>query len=67
MSATSRSYLKNVEYREEGGTPDAVGAVRLALAFKLKAAVGHEMIISLEEEISRRVFIFSIVNEFFDA
>lgn len=55
VSATSHTYLKEIEYREEGGTPDVVGAVRLALAFKLKATVGHKLISRREEEISRMV------------
>ncbi|PIC11416.1 hypothetical protein B9Z55_029106 [Caenorhabditis nigoni] len=49
-------FLKEVEHREEGGTADAVGAVRLAMAVKMKRAVGEETIKQLEEAISRRVF-----------
>ncbi|ULU01560.1 hypothetical protein L3Y34_001709 [Caenorhabditis briggsae] len=49
-------FLKEVEHREEGGTADAVGAVRLAMAVKMKRAVGEETIKQLEETISRRVF-----------
>lgn len=53
VSQSSHSYLKDVEYREEGGTTDVVGAVRLALAFKLKNAVGYDVISDREREISR--------------
>ncbi len=41
-------YLDALEEREEGGTPDIVGAVRCALAFRLKAAVGPHRIVALE-------------------
>ncbi|KHN84850.1 tRNA 2-thiocytidine biosynthesis protein TtcA [Toxocara canis] len=55
VSRTSRSYLKEVEYREEGGTPDVVGVIRLALAFKLKAAVGTDLIKHKEARICEYV------------
>ncbi|KIH43839.1 hypothetical protein ANCDUO_26149, partial [Ancylostoma duodenale] len=38
VSHTGEWYLKDAEYREEGGTPDSVGIIRLALAVKLKRA-----------------------------
>jgi selenocysteine lyase/cysteine desulfurase len=43
-------YLEALEEREEGGTPDIVGAVRCALAFRLKAAVGPPRIVALESD-----------------
>lgn len=46
-----------MEYREEGGTPDIVGAVRLALALKLKAAVGFALISEKEQLISKFGFL----------
>lgn len=55
VSRTSHTYLKEVEYREEGGTPDVVGAVRLALAFKVKAAVGTALIKQREKAICQYV------------
>uniref|UniRef100_A0A8R1E1N5 Aminotransferase class V domain-containing protein n=1 Tax=Caenorhabditis japonica TaxID=281687 RepID=A0A8R1E1N5_CAEJA len=48
-------YLKEVEHREEGGTADAVGAVRLAMAVKMKRAVGTDTIHSLESSITKLV------------
>jgi len=35
-------YLSNREEREEGGTPDILGSIRLGLCFKLKGTVGAE-------------------------
>ncbi|AXV09594.1 Cysteine desulfurase [Euzebya pacifica] len=37
-------YLDDIEHREEGGTPDIVGAIRAGLVFALKDAVGAEEI-----------------------
>jgi len=49
-------YLKKPHEREEGGTPDVVGAVRAGLCFQLKSAVGEETIESLENELYKRAF-----------
>ncbi|CAI2347494.1 unnamed protein product [Caenorhabditis sp. 36 PRJEB53466] len=48
-------YLKEVEHREEGGTADAIGAVRLAMAVKMKRSVGEPKIRDLEAGITRFV------------
>eukprot|EP00736_Rhodelphis_marinus_P002512 Rmarinus@m.27048 len=47
-------FLKNVEEREEAGTPAIVGSVRSALAFQLKAAIGTEYIRKRDEEIVQK-------------
>ena len=39
VSPHHHRYLENFEEREEGGTPDIVGAIRAGLAFHLRAAV----------------------------
>ncbi|RCN49560.1 aminotransferase, class V [Ancylostoma caninum] len=54
VSQTGEWYLKDAEYREEGGTPDSVGIIRLALAVKLKRAVGEHNISMLERKKSER-------------
>ena len=54
VSGTEHAYVHDVEAREEGGTPDIVGAVRAALAFQLKEAVGVEAIRRREEELLTR-------------
>ncbi len=46
-------YLDAIEHREEGGTPDIVGAIRAGLVFQLKAAVGVEEIQRREERFVR--------------
>jgi len=49
-------YLDDIEHREEGGTPNIVGAIRTGLVFQLKDAVGVDAIRTREESfISRAV------------
>ena len=47
-------YLEDPEHREEGGTPDIVGAIRAGLVFRLKETVGTEVIREREESFIRR-------------
>ena len=56
VTPLTHQYFKEIELREEGGTPSIVGAVRAGLAVQLKEAVGSESIMSLEEDLCRRVF-----------
>jgi selenocysteine lyase/cysteine desulfurase len=53
VNAVEHRYLEDVEQREEGGTPDIVGAIRAGLAFAVKAAVGTDLIASREEALTR--------------
>ncbi|KAJ0393070.1 hypothetical protein ATCC90586_003415 [Pythium insidiosum] len=48
-------YLSNREEREEGGTPDILGSIRLGLAFELKQRVGAQQILELETRHVQRV------------
>jgi selenocysteine lyase/cysteine desulfurase len=54
VNATEHRYLDDVEAREEGGTPDIVGAIRAGLVFQLKQAVGGELIREHEERAIER-------------
>ncbi|XP_038055890.1 uncharacterized protein LOC119727885 [Patiria miniata] len=54
VSHEDHRYLKQVEMREEGGTPSIVGAVRAGLVFQLKAVMGADSIMSREHELCRR-------------
>ncbi len=47
-------YYDDPEHREEGGTPEIVGSIRAGLVFKLKHAVGEELIREKEEDFTRR-------------
>lgn len=46
VSEWGHRYLENLEEREEGGTPDIVGAIRCGLAFRVKEAVGPACILA---------------------
>ena len=47
-------YVRDIERREEGGTPDIVGSIRAGLVFRLKDAVGAEAIRQREESFTHR-------------
>ncbi|RLN70952.1 hypothetical protein BBJ28_00012123 [Nothophytophthora sp. Chile5] len=48
VTEKAHSYLSNRVEREEGGTPDILGSIRLGLAFELKQRVGTRNIMALE-------------------
>ena len=54
VNPTEHRYLDDIERREEGGTPNIVGAIRAGLVFALKEAVGAERIRRLEHSLIRR-------------
>jgi selenocysteine lyase/cysteine desulfurase len=54
VNASEHRYLDDVEHREDGGTPDIVGAIRAGLVFRLKQAVGAATIREHEERAIRR-------------
>ncbi|KAF6030946.1 hypothetical protein EB796_010738 [Bugula neritina] len=43
------TYLKEIEVREEGGTPDIIGSIRAGLVFQLKRSVGVSNIVNREK------------------
>ena len=43
----TQRYLKEIEMREEGGTPDIVGSIRAGLVFQLKQVCWRVNLISL--------------------
>lgn len=46
-----RSYLEDIEVREDGGTPPFWGVIKAALAFELKDQMGQKNIIAREREL----------------
>ena len=54
VNPTDQQYLTDPIAREEGGTPDIIGAIRAGLAFQLKEAVGTELIQARERAFRRR-------------
>eukprot|EP00118_Oscarella_pearsei_P017421 m.172220 g.172220 ORF g.172220 m.172220 type:complete len:899 (+) comp39084_c0_seq8:2372-5068(+) len=51
VTRTSHRYLQENEMREEGGTPDIVGSIRVGLVFQLKQSIGADVIEAKEEEL----------------
>ncbi|PHR94132.1 MAG: aminotransferase [Robiginitomaculum sp.] len=54
VSPCAQSYLDCIEHREEGGTPDIVGAIRAGLCFKLQADAGVDVIEAKEIEFAQQ-------------
>ena len=60
VNGKEHRYLDCPIHREEGGTPDIVGAIRAGLIFQLKESVGHQAIRDAEESyIQRAIQIWS--------
>lgn len=55
VTKNMHSYLANPEEKEEGGTPDIIGSIRLGLVFQLKNAIGDKFIMNLELEHYKRI------------
>jgi selenocysteine lyase/cysteine desulfurase/tRNA(Ile)-lysidine synthase TilS/MesJ len=47
-----QNYVKNIEAREESGTPDIIGSVRIGLSLMLREKVDHMYILSKEEKMN---------------
>ncbi|CAL8072604.1 unnamed protein product [Orchesella dallaii] len=47
-------YLESAHEREEGGTPDIIGSIRLGLVFRVRNAVGINLITELEAKHCRK-------------
>ena len=54
VNASEHRYLDNPEHREEGGTPEILGAIRAGLVFQLKDAVGSNVIRKREHRFIRK-------------
>ena len=54
VNPVEHDYLDDIETREEGGTPDIIGAIRTGLVFQLKEAVGTDEIKRREKRLVQR-------------
>ncbi len=54
VNSSEHRYHDDPVQREEGGTPEILGAIRCGLVFQLKEAVGHDAIRALESSFTRR-------------
>ncbi|RHZ38268.1 hypothetical protein DYB26_003750 [Aphanomyces astaci] len=55
VTTEDHRYVSSAEAREEGGTPDTLGSIRLGLAFQIKQRIGHETILDIEHRHVQRV------------
>ena len=55
MTPTKQHYWKNIEVREEGGTPQIIGSIRAGLTVQLKEKVGSQQIEAVELAYSKKV------------
>ena len=64
VTENTHRYLKDIEMREEGGTPAIIESVRAGLVFQLKSAVGVPRIIERDRHILRYLShtIFHIID-----
>ncbi|CAF1516915.1 unnamed protein product [Rotaria sordida] len=56
VTRTNIEYVKDIEIREEGGTPNILGAIRAGLVFHLKEIVGENIIEKRETELVDKFF-----------
>ncbi|CAF2661197.1 unnamed protein product [Rotaria sp. Silwood2] len=56
VTRTHTEYVKDIETREEGGTPNIIGAIRAGLVFQLKESVGFRIIEIREDELVAKFF-----------
>jgi hypothetical protein len=62
VTPRGHAYLSDVEHREEGGTPNIVGAIRAGMAFQLKQSAGAAAILAHEQASAAR-FIGAMLAE----
>lgn len=56
VSREGHRYLKEIEMREEGGTPSIVGAIRCGLVFQLKDSIDPAALEAREKELCQKAF-----------
>jgi selenocysteine lyase/cysteine desulfurase len=56
VSPVDQDFIADIEEREKAGTPGILQTLRAALAFELKAAVGHERIEAIEQALLARAW-----------
>ncbi len=54
VSPEEHHYIADPEHREEGGTPEIVGAIRAGLVFQLKEAIGCDAILGRERKFTQQ-------------
>lgn len=56
VTKDSQNYVKNIEMREESGTPDIIGSVRIGLSLLIREKINHNDILKIDKEINGFVY-----------
>ena len=56
VTKNSQNYVKDIELREESGTPDIIGSVRVGLSLILRERIDHYFILKKEQELNEKIF-----------
>jgi len=56
VTKNSQNYVKDIELREESGTPDIIGSVRIGLSLILSERINHTFILNKEKEINNKIY-----------
>ena len=56
VTKNSQNYYKDIELREESGTPDIIGSVRIGLSLILRERIEHMFILKKDEEINQKIY-----------
>ena len=56
VTKNSQNYVKDIELREESGTPDIIGSVRIGLSLILRERINHNFILNKEKEINNKIY-----------
>ena len=56
VTKNSQNYVKDIELREESGTPDIIGSVRIGLSLILRERIDHFIILKKEQEINQKLY-----------
>lgn len=49
---SNQNYVRNIEAREESGTPDVIGTIRVGLVLMIRQKIPHDYIITRDERIN---------------
>lgn len=58
VTQNTQNYVKNIESREESGTPDIIGGVRIGLSLILREKIDHFSVVERDEIINKKVIDF---------
>ena len=56
VTKDTQNYVKNIEMREESGTPDIIGSLRIGLSLILRERIDDEYILMLDKEINHKIY-----------